>query len=112
MHLTGALQAATDHAEEFGAASAEPGRTVDVPDAFLLKVLAAVAEMALRSKRRQADVWAALRRAGSSAPPAMVAAAVRAMEDNGWVDKVVWLIDGGVLLTVTSLGLERLARSH
>jgi len=79
-----------------------------VPEGFVLDVLAALAEMALRSKRRQADLDAALRHAGiAAARPRMIAAVDRA-RSQGWVDKVIELADGGVLLSVTARGLERL----
>ena len=79
-----------------------------VTDGFVLDVLAALANMALRSKRRQADLDAAMRHAGIEAGPAWRAAALERLRVQGLVDKVVELSDGGVLLSVTALGLDRL----
>jgi hypothetical protein len=72
------------------------------------EVLAAVVDMALRSKRRQADFDAALRRAGVKAERSVRLAALEQLRGHGCVDNVVELSDGGVLLSVTALGLERL----
>ena len=79
-----------------------------VSDAYVLDVLAAVAEMALRSKRRQADLDAAMTHAGLVASPARRLTALQRLQHAGCVDRVVELNDGGVLLSVTGLGLERL----
>jgi hypothetical protein len=76
------------------------------PQAFVLLVLAAVVDMALRSKRRQADLEAALRRAGIEATRERVLEAVDRLCAEGWVDNVVELHDGGMLLAVTTPGLE------
>ncbi len=79
-----------------------------VSDSFVLDMLAAVAEMALRSKRRQADLDAAMRHVGIKAGSAWRLAALERLRINGYVDKVVMLSDGGVLLSVTAPGLDRL----
>lgn len=83
----------------------------DLPAAgegFILDVLAAVADMALRSKRRQADLDAAMRCAGLDAGYARRLDALERLRLHGLIDKVVELSDGGVLLSVTALGLDRL----
>lgn len=82
----------------------EPVLTEELVD----EVLAAVVDMALRSKRRQADFDAALQRAGVKAERAVRLAALEQLRGHGCVDNVVELSDGGVLLSVTALGLERL----
>ena len=79
-----------------------------VTEGFVLDVLAAAADMALRSKRRQADLDARLRHAGieAGAPggwPRWNGCACR-----GASTSVVELSDGGVLLSVTAAGLDRL----
>ncbi len=79
-----------------------------VTESFVLDVLAAVTDMALRSKRRQADLDAAIRHAGLDAGPSRRLAALERLCAQGWIDKVVELSDGGVLMSVTALGLERL----
>jgi DNA-binding PadR family transcriptional regulator len=81
-----------------------------VPELLVMSVLAAVVEMALRSKRRQADLEASLRRAGIGASRAQVLDALDRLCTEGWADGVVELHDGGVLLSVTALGLEVLGR--
>jgi len=77
-------------------------------DGFVLDVLAAVADMALRSKRRQADLDASLRHAGLDVGGTKRLAALERLRAHGFIDKVVELSDGGVLLSVTALGLDRL----
>jgi hypothetical protein len=79
-----------------------------VSEGFLLEVLGAVANMALRSKRRQADLDAAMRYAGLEAGPVRRLAALEQLALQGCIDKVVELNDGGVLLSVTAFGLDRL----
>jgi len=87
---------------------AENVGTQPITDDFVRAVLAAVVDMALRSKRRQADLDAALWRAGVKAGRAERMAAVARLGELGCVERVVELSDGGVLLSVTGLGLERL----
>ena len=86
--------------------------TPPITDDLVRTVLAAVVEMALRSKRRQADLDAALWRAGVKAGRAERMAAVARLRELGCVERVVELSDGGVLLSVTALGLDRLGGSH
>ena len=86
----------------------------ELTEGFELEVLAAMADMALRSKRRQADFDAAMRRAGLETGLLGRQAALNRLHDHGFIDKLVPLSDGGVLLSVTALGLDRLggARRH
>ena len=81
-------------------------------EAFVHDVLVAVANMALRSKRRQADLDAALWSAGLTALRDQRLAALERLREQGCVDKVVELSDGGVLLSVTALGLDRLGNAN
>jgi len=80
-------------------------------EAFVHDVLVAVADMALRSKRRQADLDAALWSAGMTAVRGQRLAALERLREQGCVDKVVELSDGGVLLSVTAHGLDRLGNA-
>lgn len=73
-------------------------------------VLRAVAAMARFSKRQQAELDVALRRAGLALRPAQRAAALRYLSDTASVEDIIPLDDGGVLLSVTSAGMERAAR--
>ncbi|CAH2599774.1 conserved protein of unknown function [Rhodovastum atsumiense] len=77
-----------------------------------MTVLAALTEMALRSRHGQADVEAALRRARITSEPARVAAAIDLLQQRGMVSKIIELSDGGVLLTVTGLALQRTRLRH
>jgi hypothetical protein len=74
-------------------------------------LLAALAGMAARSHRRQADLFVAVRRSGLSAGPAEVRAALHHLQQDGCVDRVVPLEDGGILLSITVRGVERLSQS-
>jgi hypothetical protein len=82
----------------------------DETDALTRAVLAAVVDMALRSKRRQADLEAALCHGGIETSRLLALQAADTLSRQGWVDNVVPLHDGGVLLSVTALGLEAAGR--
>jgi len=102
-----------DHAAE---ASGAPGPAVPQPraaqdpavDEFAASLLRALVNMAQRSKRRQADLTAALRGAGlQQVEPARVRAALRLLQGQGCIDHLVPLSDGGLLLSVTTVAVER-----
>jgi hypothetical protein len=80
-------------------------------EAFVSDVLAAIGEMAFRSKRRQADLDAAILRAGLAASRPLRLAAVERLYRQDCIDKVVELSDGGILLSVTALGIDRIGSS-
>jgi hypothetical protein len=90
------------------AGSVEPAGTATPPDAgdadaeFTEQLLMALAGMAARSKRGQADLTAALRGAGIAAEPPRVRAALRLLHARGAVRNFVPLFDGGLLLSVIS----------
>lgn len=85
------------------------GDTTDLPVAlFADELLQALAVMAMRSKRRQADLCAALCRAKLDTDPRRVTDALRQLERSGCIEHLVPLYDGGVLLSVTSRGIEKL----
>ena len=75
---------------------------------FLIAMLAAVARMAMRSTRRQADLQTALRGQRLIASPARIVACARHLEQMGYVRGLLKLADGGILLTVTPEGFDRL----
>jgi hypothetical protein len=79
----------------------------DLDDALL----AALAEMAVRSHRRQADVFIAVRRAGLTAGVEHLNEALLRLRRDGCVDQVVVLADGGILLSVTGRAIERLSHT-
>ena len=76
---------------------------------FTDRLLQALATMAVRSKRRQADLSAALARANLDTDPHRVTEALRQLEKSGSIEHLVPLYDGGVLMSVTSRGVESLS---
>jgi hypothetical protein len=74
-------------------------------------LLAALAGMAVRSPRRQADLGVALRRSGLAADPTRLGLALQSLQNDGCVEGLVPLEDGGTLLQVTSRGIERLSHT-
>lgn len=102
------LAVATKPASTSAHAAMEEQELLEVSEGFMLDVLAALADMALRSKRRQADLDAALRHAQVEADRPWRLAALERLRVQGFVDKVVELSDGGFLLSVTAFGLDRL----
>jgi hypothetical protein len=79
-----------------------PSRADDFDDAdFAVVLLHALTSMAERSKRRQADLMAALRGAAITADPGRVRLALRLLQLQGAIENLVPLSDGGLLLSVT-----------
>jgi hypothetical protein len=76
---------------------------------FADQLLLALATMAMRSKRRQADLCAALCRGRLDADPKRVTEALRQLERSGDIEHLVPLYDGGVLMSVTTRGIEKLS---
>ncbi|MBN8889183.1 MAG: hypothetical protein J0I21_04555 [Alphaproteobacteria bacterium] len=85
------------------------GDLVD-PD-FTEALLAALTGMAVRSPRRQADLAVALLRSGMTVDEASVTAALRHLERDGCIEHLVPLTDGGLLMSVTAHGIERLSHT-
>jgi hypothetical protein len=77
-------------------------------EACLRAILAAVAAMAVQSRRRQAELDAALWRARITIDRVVRQAVVAQLSARGFVEGVVGLRDGGVLLSLTSRGLAYL----
>ena len=73
-------------------------------------VLRALVAMARVSKRHQAEVGVALQRAGLTLTVGTQAAALRRLSEDAAIDQVITLDDGGVLLSVTSAGMQRACR--
>lgn len=85
-----------------------PGRASDLDDAdFAVVLLQALTTMAARSKRRQADLSAALRGADIAVDPARVRAGLKLLQAQGAIENLVPLSDGGLLLSVTQKAVER-----
>jgi len=93
--------------------TAEPRESASEPVASSREVedalLAALASMAVRSHRRQADLGVATRRAALSMGADKLQLALLRLQEDGCIDSIVPLTDGGVLLSVTSRGIERLS---
>ncbi len=94
-----------------GASRPEAGAVVSlataqngISETLLRVVMAALAAMAMRSRRRQAELDAALWRSDIGADGVARRAAVAILRERGLIDGVVALHDGGVLLSVTSRG--------
>jgi hypothetical protein len=85
-------------------APSDDGVSVD----FLISMLAALARMAIRSSRRQADLQTAMRGERLMASPVRILACAHHLERMGYVRNLLELEDGGVLLTVTAEGFDRL----
>jgi hypothetical protein len=86
-------------------ASAEAEERMD--PGVLISVLRALATMARGSKRHQAELGVALQRAGLTLPIGTQTAALRRLTEDAAIDQVIPLDDGGVLLSVTSAGMQR-----
>jgi hypothetical protein len=71
------------------------------------QLLRALTDMAVRSKRRQADLNAVLHSTGLAAEPARVRAALRTLAARGLIENLVPLSDGGLILSVTMAALDR-----
>jgi hypothetical protein len=83
------------------AVEAVPSRADQFDDAdFAVVMLQALTRMAARSRRRQADVTAALRGADIVAEPARVQLALERLLEQGAISNLVPLSDGGLLLSV------------
>jgi len=86
----------------------QPRRADDLDDAdFAVVLLQALTNMAMRSKRRQADLTAALRGADISADPGRVRSALKLLRAQGAIENLVPLSDGGLLLSVTQNASDR-----
>ncbi len=95
---------------EHAMASAPVGEAGQMAPSLPAAVLRAVAAMARISKRQQAELGVALQRAGLRLDPGHQAAALRHLCDTASVEDVIQLTDGGILLSVTSAGMERALR--
>lgn len=108
--LSDDIRSALREAETPPAPSAESDRVANLDDGdFAVVLLQALTRMAVRSKRRQADLTAALHGAGIAADPARVRAALKILRAQGAIENLVPLSDGGLLLSVTQKGSNRAA---
>ncbi len=74
-------------------------------------LLESLVTMASKSKRRQADLSAALRRSGIGATSEQVRDALIELQSSGCIREIVPLYDGGMLVTVTNMGMDRTTRN-
>lgn len=85
-----------------------PDRGAGFSDAdFAVVLLQALTTMAARSKRRQADLTAALRGADIAPDMGRVRNALKLLYMQGAIENLVPLSDGGLLLSVTQYASER-----
>ncbi len=85
--------------------AAEP-RADARPSPTHMTLLAALADMAARSTRGQADLGVAMRQAKLLLGGDQIMAALASLEDGGYVEQIVPLGDGGILMSVTPAGTE------
>ncbi len=78
---------------------------------FCDALLGSLVTMASKSKRRQADLSAALRRAEITATADQVRDAMARLLSDGCIRELVPLYDGGMLMTVTNMGMDRTSRN-
>ncbi len=97
----------TDTASHSGRDYVEEMGSQDFRDALLESLVT----MASKSKRRQADLSAALRRAEINATVEQVRDAVAQLQSGGCIRELVPLYDGGLLVTVTNMGMDRSSRN-
>lgn len=76
-----------------------------------LAILAALVTIALKSRRREAEALKAANRAGFDIPRSEVADVIDDLEQRGLVTRVIHLSDGGILVLLTSRGIEALRNS-
>ena len=105
--LTGEVQGLTDGAHEPEHRHLDEMDQHDLCDALL----EALVTMASKSRRRQADLSAALLRSGINGTAEQVREALVQLQSSGCIREFVPLYDGGMLLTVTNLGMDRTGRN-
>ena len=103
MDMTTLLPSRSDHVSGLETDAASSTTVIRFTD----QLLGALAGMAVRSKRRQADLSAAMARAGLMADQADMEDALAELQSNGMIENIVPLYDGGILVSVTSRGIER-----
>lgn len=85
-----------------------PDRRETCPEEFRDDLLLALASMAERSNRGQADVEAAMNGASlTRVPPGRVVQVLEELERSGFIEDLLRLSDGGTLTRVTPAGKTR-----
>ena len=87
-------------------ASPEPHKP-EALEATALKILSALASMAMRSQRHEAELSLALRMNRLTLPPDQIESAIRYLLAERCIARVVPLNDGGLLVVVTDTGFGR-----
>lgn len=95
--------------DDTGVRAATVARKASSEQDFLDALLAALTAMAVLSPRRQADVAVAMRRAGLAGSRELIQVALDRLRREGSVERPLHLSDGGILVSVTTRGIERLA---
>jgi hypothetical protein len=84
------------------------GRTPDKDLAELAaRLLRALSEMATHNRHREADLAAAMHAAGLAADPPSTCLVLRLLRDQGCINKMIPLSDGGLVVTVTGAHMEQ-----
>jgi hypothetical protein len=91
-------------------AAGEVGPADYSADELCETLLAALVVLASKSKRRQADLSAALRRMNLPVTADQVMAALAKLREEGCVQDWVPLYDGGMLVSVTNRGMDQTGR--
>lgn len=93
--------------ETLGRSGADGAKAGSADVGFAMSALRAFASMARLSQRHQAEVEAALHRAGLVVDARKQAAMLRYLADEGCIDGQIPLSDGATILTVTAVGMTR-----
>ena len=93
--------------ESFARGGAPEPKTGATDVALASATLKAFASMARLSQRHQAEVDAALHRAGMALDAKMRASVLRYLAKEGCIDGQIPLSDGALILTVTAIGMSR-----
>lgn len=93
--------------EPFARGGSNEGRGVALDVGQAMAALRAFAAMARVSQRHQAEVDAALHRAGIALDARTRLAVLRYLDQEGCIDGQIPLSDGALILTVTAIGMTR-----
>lgn len=83
------------------------GASDPIGPATVVAVLRALANMARISRRHEADVGSALHGAGLVLDPRQRDDALHQLEQAECIERIIPLIDGGILVSVTATGMGR-----
>ncbi len=105
--LDAILGSATDSAAASEPIARDGAKVGQADNGVAIAALRAFASMARLSQRHQAEVEAALHRAGLPVDAGRQAAILRILAEEGCIDGLIPLSDGATILTVTAVGMSR-----